>query len=209
MNYCVSDVHGCSKTLEALLKRLELTKDDIVYFLGDYIDRGPRSKEVLDILMDNENFVCLRGNHEDMLLRVLKGEFGAYNLWMRNGGRETLRSFGGHSISKEYIEFIKNMKLLVELDDFYLCHAGISFDDPLGTPRDVLLWTRGQFLPDLINGKQVISGHTPTKLKEIQSMTKEPKVIIDNGCVYDAEDYGNLVALRLDDMKLFVQRRLG
>lgn len=104
MNYCVSDIHGCSKTLRALLRSISLTPTDTVYFLGDYVDRGPDSKGVLDIVMGMPNAICLKGNHEDMMLKALEPTAGydTKRLWMENGGEPTLKSFG-YSVNEKYL----------------------------------------------------------------------------------------------------------
>jgi len=90
----IGDIHGCAKSLDALLERLELSDDDHLLFVGDYIDRGPDSKGVIDRLLDlREEYECtfLRGNHESLMLGYLNA--GAFNLWRVNGGIATLQSY--------------------------------------------------------------------------------------------------------------------
>lgn len=96
--FAVGDVHGCSKTLRALVEeKICLTADDTLYLLGDYIDRGPDSKGVLDYLLGlwNSNYDIrpLRGNHEQLLLDSVSDP-GSQRLWYNNGGWGTLREFG-------------------------------------------------------------------------------------------------------------------
>jgi len=203
VKYAISDIHGCSKTLTALLNQLPITSNDTIYFLGDYIDRGPDSKGVLDIIMSTPNAVCHKGNHEDMALRAIAGEGNYAGCWISNGGMIALESFGGNGIPDNYINFMNSLKLITELDDFYLCHAGIGWD-AMNTPEEMLLWDRDCEV-DIVKsgGRRLICGHTPQTLEEIEDNIFADKVIIDAGCVF--KDYGNLVALRLDDMRLFVQ----
>jgi len=202
LRYAISDIHGCSKTFLALLNQLPFNPaNDTLYLLGDYIDRGPDSKGVLDIIMQLSNTVCHKGNHEDMALRAIAGEEGNYaGCWLANGGMKTLESFN-HKIEDKYINFMNSLKMITELDDFYLCHAGIGFD-PMKSSEDRLLWDRDCLVDSSkIGGRRLICGHTPTALTEIEDSIWADKVVIDGGCVFG----GNLVALRLDDMKLFVQ----
>src|ERR1043166_1837589 len=96
--FAIGDVHGCAKTLQKLLsEELHLEKDDDIYFLGDYIDRGPASKEVIDVILNlkNENFRIhtMRRNHEQMFIDSEKSIDHFYN-WIKNGGMRTLESFG-------------------------------------------------------------------------------------------------------------------
>lgn len=203
MDYAISDIHGCAKTLSALLNKLVLTSDDTVYFLGDYVDRGPDSKGVLDIVMKLPNAFCLRGNHDDMMVRP---EY--HDLWMMNGGRNTLAEFGG-KVPKKYLDFVSRLPLIVELPDFYLCHAGIG-KVPMASSEDELLWDGGCTVTlKQTGGRRLVCGHMPTSLEDIKSGLSHYKIVIDNGCVFKGDNgYGNLVALRLDDMELVVQRNV-
>lgn len=211
MKYCISDIHGCSKTLAVLLAKLQLTAEDTVYFLGDYVDRGPDSKGVLDIVMAMPNAVCHKGNHEDMMLYALanpENDQANYH-WGINGGGAAMASFGG-SVPPSYIEFLQGLHLITELPNFYLCHAGIAHK-AMETPEEMLLWDRDCDV-DLgkTGGRKLICGHTPQTAYEIETRLKTNKVIIDGGCVFGKRhpEYGNLVALRLDDMQVFMQRNI-
>lgn len=208
MRYAVGDVHGCACTLLALLNKLNLKEDDMVYFLGDYIDRGLDSKGVLDIVMNLPQAVCLMGNHEEFMLEARTGRLGVAQQWFANGGEATLRSFDNKVIPEKYYIFIEAMPRVIKLDDFYLAHAGI--DDRLGlnTPSDVLLWDRYCTInPIFTGGRKLICGHTPQDLEKIERViaNEEDKIIIDNGCVYTQTGYGNLLALNIDTMELIIQ----
>ena len=108
----IGDIHGCARTLGALLDRLALTEDDHLVFIGDYIDRGPDSRGVVDRLIElrrTQPCTFLRGNHEALMLSYL--DFGDYELWGMNGGTATLRSYtsNGHParIPEEHVRFIR------------------------------------------------------------------------------------------------------
>ncbi len=115
--YIIGDLHGCIHTLRFMLYlKLNVTKDDIIYFMGDYIDKGPSSKAVLDelIMLSNKGFniKLLRGNHEQMMLEAGLSETN-HQLWLKNGGKFTLQSFKAsdvHSINVTYLDFIESME---------------------------------------------------------------------------------------------------
>ncbi len=113
---------------------------------------------------------------------------------------------------KRYPDFLRRLPSIVELPDFYLCHADISSTgDPMETSEIVLLWGGRTSEVDLAltGGWRVVSGHDRTPLEEIRSSLTHNKILIDNGCFHGGEDgFGNLVALRLDDMELIVQRNV-
>lgn len=209
MDYVISDIHGCATTLAALLARLSLSKSDNLYCVGDYVDRGRDSKGVLDILMVIDA-VCLKGNHEDLMLKALDSPDDDDNLarWIVNGGVITLKSFGGE-VPEKYVRYIRSMPLIVELPSFYLCHAGID-RNPMKSDPEILLWDRYCDVNlERTGGRRLVCGHTPRSMPEITDGLHRNKIVIDNGCVMGGrEEYGNLVALRLDDMKLFVQPNL-
>lgn len=139
----IGDIHGCSKTLQKLLNYLP--KDiTTIYSVGDLIDRGPDSKGVVQLCIDN-NIKAVRGNHEDMLLDFLD-ENSQYEkgLFEINGGVQTIESYGGDcyfikdmygysppsykssvTLPDEHLKYIKNMPIFIETDDFILSHAGI------------------------------------------------------------------------------------
>ncbi len=138
-NIAISDIHGCCKTFKALVENhVKLTKEDHLYLLGDYIDRGPDSKGVIDYIFklkeDGFQVTATKGNHEQMLLRAIDGDTN--QPWYQNGARMTLRSFEAtheDNIPTEYIDFIKELKFYIELEDCFLVHAGFNFEreDPL------------------------------------------------------------------------------
>ena len=107
--FAITDIHGCAQTFKALLNRISFSKDDVLYLLGDYIDRGPDSRGVIDHIwkLQKEGYQvhCLRGNHEQMLL----DEVASKNVWYK-GEHATLQSFNANSnkdIPKAYIEWME------------------------------------------------------------------------------------------------------
>lgn len=207
MDYVIGDIHGCNKTLNALLNKIGPTEDDHLFFLGDYIDRGSDSKGVLNTIMKLKIKTCLLGNHEDMMIDALiHNRPHAFDMWAHNGGRTTISSYGG-KIDKEHLSFLcKECGLIIDHHGFYMTHAGIDPINPMDCDRDFYLWDRGSSPP--IDGKILIVGHTPKKLKQIEASLSTKKIYLDNGCVFlgsKGEGYANLVALRLDDRQLFIQ----
>lgn len=215
--WVITDIHGCNRTFKQLIKRLELRTEDTLFLLGDYINKGPRSKKVINtiIKLREEGFKvrCLIGNHEDLLLRSLEDPL-LLPIFYQQGGKETLKSFkvkSIHDIPTEYFKFFFSLEYYIELEDFVLVHAGLNFIDknPF-TDRHAMLWSRGgRIIPEKIQFRRIIHGHTPTKLTVMREALKKVKnytLSIDAGCVYKAEGLGNLVALNLDTFDLIVQR---
>jgi serine/threonine protein phosphatase 1 len=218
-SFAISDIHGCAATFKLLVEKvIGLSKSDKLFLLGDYIDRGPDSKEVLDyIRMMSENgyqVFPIKGNHEEMLIRAYESE-RFLDLWLLNGGGNTLESFHASSIDDippEYISFLKSLPYYYTSDHFIMVHAGINFDirNPM-EDTESMMWLRN-FEVDLkkTGGRGVIHGHTPVSLIRIQesilNFGVKHKINIDNGCVFGQNDfYGNLCALQLENLKIYLQ----
>jgi len=172
--YIIGDIHGYFKRLVTVYDSVaaRIQPDDTLIFLGDYIDRGPHSYEVLDFLIGLSrtpalNTVFLKGNHEDMLLAYLRGEdtVGAYII---NGGDATIQSYIAHrgvfELPRHHREFIDALRLYYEGEDFIAVHAGLN---PAAESLEAqnehdLLWIRDRFFSDNKRwDKTVIFGHTP------------------------------------------------
>src|SRR6056297_49681 len=209
----IGDVHGCAKTLKTLWKRLEPYEDYVHLFVGDYIDRGPDSKEVIDFLLEvkqDRETVFLRGNHELMLLHSLKT--GSSRNWMMNGGQSTLDSYGKNAslsdIPDSHINFFKKTRLYYETEKYFFVHAGIPPSMTVEEAKedksthDYFYWGRehlNAFEPPW--EKTVVFGHTPQPFPIQQS-----KMIgIDTGCVYNRPGLGKLTAVRLPEKKFMHQ----
>lgn len=204
----IGDIHGCAESLNALLLKLDPSPDDHLLFVGDYIDRGPDSKGVIDRLLDLQHEVeCtfLRGNHEAMMLEYLNT--GTSNLWPVNGGRSTLRSYAANGapeidIPDAHAEFVRNTKLYHETDDFFFVHAGL---DPHRTIAEnikegqerTFLWERSHLeAEELAWEKPVVCGHTP----QPEPINRDMLLLIDTGCVYHMQPgMGKLTAVHLPE----------
>ena len=209
--FAIGDIHGCYNTFKTLLlEKLVIQKSDKIYCIGDYVDRGNDSKAVIDFIIDlrinGYQIITLRGNHEQMMLDSTIDQERLY-LWLRNGGVETMRSFGISSVSElpdKYLTFLKQTKLLVATDTYIFVHAGLNFriENPF-TDKEAMLWTRDEYFDQSkINGRIVIHGHTPVPFKKLMTQSKSGRINIDGGCVYNTKSgYGNLIALSLPDMK--------
>lgn len=211
--FVIGDIHGCYNTLRRLLFDVcGIQKNDYVYFLGDYIDRGRSSKEVLDLILDLKDtgyrIRALTGNHEAMLEEAKKGSLYERH-WIANGGDKTLESFAIQSVSEinqKYIQFFSSLENYILLDDYLLTHAGFNFyakkpfQDTMG-----LIWERTKVVySEKIGGRKLISGHTPQPLSEIIRSLKTNRIWLDGGCVYKGiyPNYGHLCALELNSLEL-------
>lgn len=178
--YAVGDVHGNLKELATLIDFISqerpITEHDLVVFIGDYIDRGPDSRGVIEYLrafcQKNPNTQCLQGNHEEMLLSFLglSGEHGEF--YLANGGAQCLESYGidptmerseiVRALPPGDIDFIQGLPVGVIVDNYILVHAGIRPEVPLEMqdPHD-LRWIRHDFINNQHRfGKTVVFGHT-------------------------------------------------
>ncbi|HEY4788168.1 MAG TPA: metallophosphoesterase family protein [Bacteroidales bacterium] len=210
----IGDIHGCFDALKSLIEhKIGLTKNDRLVLLGDYIDRGKQSKEVVDFIIDLQqkgfDIVPLMGNHEAMLLVVLENE-NYLPLWIQNGGNETLLCFGLHSLKNldpKYVAFFKGLRLFYSYHNLLFVHAG--FNDACDNPFEdeyQMLWTRNEvYTHPLLKGKTIIHGHTPITIAQCQQLIALRKQIIniDTGCVYPYKGYGCLTALEPDSYTLF------
>jgi serine/threonine protein phosphatase 1 len=216
MLYAIGDIHGCLGQLERLLDRIAPTAMDEVVFLGDYVDRGPSSRAVVELLLARRgpHWKFLRGNHEQMLLDWLESPAALpSDLWFKNGGAGTLQSYLPSlsredfllpenamrlhdAIPKSHAAFFRATALFYETPDAFFCHAGVDLGRPLSEQsKEDLLWIRDAFWGDPRScPKLIVSGHTPrTKVEE-----GKDRINLDTGCVYG----GPLTALRLPGREL-------
>jgi serine/threonine protein phosphatase 1 len=189
--FAIGDIHGCLDKLLEIMSLIDADLDrDAFVFMGDYIDRGPNSFEVIEYLIDLKkrcrDVVFLKGNHEDMLEKYLSGP-DKYT-YLANGGWDTLNSYMAQSLSDEpsipvkHLRFFESLDLFYETDGYIFVHAGLREHIALGmqTPDD-LLWIRNEFiLSDYDFGKQVVFGHTPF----LEPLVRPNKIGIDTGAVY-------------------------
>ncbi len=201
--FAVGDIHGCLDKLEILLSKISIDWDrDLMVFLGDYVDRGPNARGVMELLIEmkrdrSERLIFLKGNHEWMFSQYLTGRYRS--LFLKNGGRETLCSYhsadGRVEIPQSHMDFLDHLDLYFETEEYVFVHAGLRPDVPISdqSPED-LMWIRSPFLESSYDwGKRVIFGHTPFLIPFIENN----KVGIDTGAVYG----GRLTCLILPDFE--------
>jgi serine/threonine protein phosphatase 1 len=204
----IGDIHGCFDSLYKLIEiEIKPQKTDKLIFLGDYIDRGTQSKEVLDyilsLLKEEYDIVTLRGNHEDMLLSA-KSKLNTFN-WLYNGGTETLWSFRIHHLAqlpKKYMDFFNRLSFYFSYKQFLFVHAGFNnnITDPLSDTYQ-MLWSRSdEYSHPLFHDKRIVHGHTPITLDECKQLIKSNNkfINVDTGCVFkNYKGMGYLTAVDL------------
>jgi serine/threonine protein phosphatase 1 len=188
--YAVGDVHGCHDQLRAAVARIKAHAGAHPYrviFLGDYVDRGPDSRAVVDLV---KNLVAgpgaagiwraLRGNHEQMMIAAQRGQ--EIELWLDNGGVETESSYAGHRDEmRQHVEWLETLPAIIETENHIFVHAGLSPRHSLADqPEEVLLWARGWQRHDHDFGKHVIYGHQAAELPELRRFSS----CLDTGACY-------------------------
>lgn len=224
--WIIPDIHGCPRTLKLLLENtLKVTKHDQLYFLGDYIDRGPDGKGVVDYLMhlqkEEYDVHFIKGNHEDMCVKAFEADqkkklFGGKHPeqkdWEAVGAKKTLESFGvkhPREIPKQYIDWMNNCLPFIELEEYILVHAGMNFsiDNPFEDTKS-MMWTR-KFKVDFSksHGKKIIHGHIPVDYSFMNLVIEQNGnydfIALDNGVyVTDKPGLGNLTAFNPDTKQI-------
>jgi serine/threonine protein phosphatase 1 len=168
----IGDIHGCDVAFETLLKELAPTADDTVVILGDVVDRGPGTREVIERLLalrDACRFVFIRGNHEEMMLSARqKGEWTEG--WLRYGGTATLFSYGGlaEGIPESHLDLLRSAIDYFETSSELFVHANLQIDVALDKQEPIYLrWMHLEGSePPHPSGKRVICGHTSQKTGE-------------------------------------------
>lgn len=217
--YAIGDVHGCLDKLLALEEAIiadsvKLPGRKLIVMLGDYVDRGPVSAEVIDHLIAQPpagfERICLAGNHEMLMLDYLEGR-AALAEWMPMGGAATLASYGvdadrlrqvyssprqvddmiRKAIPAAHLAFLKSLPVLVETQRFVFVHAGIRPELPLDEQADDdLVMIRSEFYRQAhLLRKYVVHGHTPIAEAKLEGR----RVNIDTGACFG----GPLTALRI------------
>jgi serine/threonine protein phosphatase 1 len=190
--YVIGDIHGRSDLLDRMVQEISRDLDTspitgcVTITLGDYMDRGPDSRGVLDRLVRNPfttDFVALKGNHE-VLFEAFLDDPAVAEHWRRLGGLDTLHSYGvpvGNlmmganyeqaataleaAVPDEHFKFLASLKRSIITERYFLCHAGVRPGIPLGQQSiEDLLWIRGEFLQSTTDfGRIVVHGHTPSE----------------------------------------------
>lgn len=222
--YAVGDIHGQSHLLDNLLKQIVLDAERfdaerrVLVFVGDYVDRGPRSADVIERLVtglpDGFETHCLRGNHEVILLNFLDRP-ETLERWLSNGGEATLASYGvrlpddyqspdaaircrdafAAALPESHLNFLNALELHYLCGDYLFVHAGLRPGVNLEDQNPVdLVWIRHAFLDsDEDFGALVVHGHTPGR----EPVIRPNRICIDTGAV----SYGRLTAIRLRKKK--------
>lgn len=219
--WVITDIHGCYHTFKALLEeQIKLTSRDTLYLLGDYISKGPYSKQVLDYLMQLQersfDLHMLRGNHEQEFLNALQGTTSLTTL-REKGGFTFLKNFEADhpaDIPERYIHFMEQLDWYFTLDQWLLVHAGFDFNatDPFA-PSETMVNIR-DYDVDLQQtaGRRIIHGHSPTDLDQIIDTLRTniaKHLSLDAGCVYrENNKQGVLIALNLDSWQWKTQKNI-
>jgi serine/threonine protein phosphatase 1 len=205
----IGDIHGCNRRLNLLLDRIRIDPlDDTLIFLGDYLDRGPDARGVINTLLDLKktcpNLICLQGNHESMFLNYyLRGQ--DEELFLYNSGRSTLDSYGltladaraGIGFPERHLSFLVSLPFWHETEEFLFVHAGLRPRIPITdqSPED-LLWIRSEFIDAHWNfGKTIVFGHTPF----YKPLIERNRIGIDTGAVYG----GCLTCIEFPSRKIY------
>ena len=226
MVYVLSDIHGNLNRYNSIIEQINLQETDILYILGDVIDRYPDGIKILREIIKKDNVKMLLGNHEYMMLEALdplgsvdEWEYKrSLSLWYRNGGNVT-HNYLKHirkEIRQEVFDYLRNLpiNLKVEVNDKnYLLVHGSPMENyswiyrEYETKEKFAVWERWQPCNPIPEGYTLVFGHTPT----IHFQSKDPLEIwrsdnaigIDCGCGYSD---GRRACLRLDDMKVFYSK---
>ena len=224
--FAIGDIHGCPKQLKSLLSKLLnnsefKNKRDLLIFLGDYIDRGPNSREVLDQLINlnkqNIKAVFLMGNHEQIMIDFLFDKINNLMYWLTLGADQTFKSYNIEvvefikdgfednkidklrniflsELSKEHIYFLKNLKLSYNSGKYLFVHAGINPEKSLSQQNKMdFLWSRSDkfFDKNFKFEKIIVHGHSPEK----EIVNYPCRINIDTGCYFS----GKLSSVHLND----------
>ncbi|MBU2055051.1 MAG: serine/threonine protein phosphatase [Proteobacteria bacterium] len=204
----IGDIHGCNHKLQRLLARIDLDPNaDKLVFIGDFIDRGPDVRGVIETIIDLKetckNMICLRGNHEDMFLNYYR-EGRDEELFFANGGGITLSSYGltladaraGRGFPENHLRFIASLPLSYETEAYFFVHAGLRPGIPVARQStEDLLWIRHEFIDSEYDfSKTVVFGHTALH----EPLLEKNKIGIDTGAVYG----GCLTCIELPSRKI-------
>jgi serine/threonine protein phosphatase 1 len=236
--FAIGDIHGCLNELTSLHKKI-LThdkfdvKNDLIIYLGDYIDRGKNSKEVINQILKLKNnkikTVNLMGNHDEFMIDFLFNNKNNIENWLNFGLDQTLRSYGVEvvdfikdgfgddiidqlrntllsTMSEEHVNFFKDLELSFSSEKYLFVHAGIDPKKTLGDQtKEDFLWSRSKsfFDKDFKAQKIIVHGHTP----EENIINNPHRINIDTGCYFS----GKLSSVCLsdhDDSRLFINNLL-
>ncbi len=219
--YAISDIHGNYRTFLRALDHLQLAPNDTLFLLGDYVDKGPDSRQLINHIQalqaDGYQINCLLGNHELYMLRALEAQSLETDFfqWLKAGGDTTFPNYTQGAEAKnfhpdldQHIEWMRSLPALIELEDYWLVHAGFNFRAPdFLMDYNAMLFIRhwyGDLDASRLEGKAIIHGHTPMPKSAVSRQAdtkihKLPVFNIDAGCFFHREGYGHLAVFDLDD----------
>lgn len=192
----IGDIHGCYYTMISLLNKIKYDENkDMIVFIGDYIDRGKNSFEVVNYLIHlqyrvgKDRCICLMGNHEYMALYD-------HNSWRNNGYNKTNKSYHKHGkIPTFHNWWFEKLPYFYEIDNYFVCHAGTCNTENVSIiKKEEFVWDRTNLKNTIPTSKIVVFGHTPTKNK-LAYITLNGNIDIDSDCVHG----GNLCACIIND----------
>jgi serine/threonine protein phosphatase 1 len=209
--FAIGDVHGCAEELRALIQKLPLRRDSLVVFLGDYIDRGPDSRGVVDTILELQQYcrvVCLLGNHELMLREFLDGsDPRRVARFIYNGGSATLASYADHDgvfvMPQDHRDFYDALLYHHIEGDHCFVHAGLPAnveDIDIAVHGEEMVWMRHRpGMPEPNFSKIVVHGHSAIETIDIQPR----RINLDTACVYGRR----LTALELNTHEIWCVER--
>jgi len=193
VTFAVGDIHGCLGKLRRLMRACAVracARPARYVFLGDYVDRGPNTRGVIEYLIERQradaSVICLRGNHEQLALDAHRSP-DAMPLWLTNGGASTQRNYWqtGGVMLQEHLDWIAALPLCHDDGLRFFVHAGIDLDVPLDRQdRDTMLWMREPFLrrcDEVDVGRFIVHGHTPQM--DGRPDLRRRRVNVDTGAV--------------------------
>lgn len=216
IKYVMSDLHGMYDKFISMLEQINFNSNDHLYILGDVLDRGDKSLEIIDYIRNHKNITLLKGNHELMFQESWRDTNNRY-LWFYNGGDDTFYKLKNKKFEYEesFYKYIKNLPYLEIIDNFILVHAGLYLPNNYENlsieqiielqEEDICVWDKTILNTNKhIKGYTIIIGHTPTQnikdYEKAEIYKQEGIIDIDCGACFDN---GKLACLRLDDMKEF------
>jgi len=225
--FAIGDIHGCLNELHSLHKKILANKkfkikEDLLIYLGDYIDRGSKSKQVIDEILHLKNkkikTILLMGNHEEFMIDFLLNKINNLKNWLNFGADQTFRSYDIEVVdfikngfdddvidklrkvllekmSHEHFNFFKNLELMFSVEQYLFVHAGVNPRETLKkqNKRD-FLWSRSEefFNKNFKFDKIVVHGHTPEK----NFINLPYRINVDTGCYFS----GKLSCVVLNDL---------
>lgn len=206
----IGDVHGMYQKLIKLMDKIRFNPDeDMLIFLGDYIDRGPDPGRCLQYIFALQQqypdvVVCLMGNHEVMMSSYFMQKRGNYNnlivdyagSWLDNGGLETLKQLDemDADTKEELLQWVMNLPVKYQYQDYFFCHAGVDPDVPLVVQNEFdMLWRRQQWWEQYKGEETLVVGHTPVqkvmKLTGKERRTPKPLFLANHVIMCDTGAY--------------------